>query len=228
MRFSADRPLRLLPLGDSITRGSPDKPGGYRLELERRLSEAGWCFEFVGRQHANSEGMRHPWHEGHPGFRIEDLRLGHANAYSSCGTIEATVADAKPDGVLLLVGTNNLYFDDPVSAVAEMERLWDGLMRTTNGLNLFVGTLTTILPGPKSWGHVIPEDVGARVELFNALLGERAESWRRRGHAVHRVDVASAVTGADDFLEDGVHPSPGAMVKIAERWLMALDAIYGW
>ena len=225
MRLPEGRPLRLLPLGDSITQGSPDLPGGYRAGLERRLEAAGWSFEFAGSRRANSEGMRYPGHEGHPGFRIEELRRGHANAYSSCGEIEATVADLGPEGVLWLVGTNNLYFDEPESAAEEMNRLWSGILDAAGSPFLLVGTLTTILPGLKSWGHDIPESVGVRVAAFNRLLEKLAESRVRCGYDVRLVDVAASVCGVGDLQVDGVHPSPKAMERMGEIWWRALEAM---
>jgi lysophospholipase L1-like esterase len=223
MRLPNDRPLRLLPLGDSITQGSPDKPGGYRGVLEKRLLEAGWSFEFVGGRLTNSEGMRCPRHEGHPGFRIEELRRGHVNAYSSCAMIKETVAAARPDCVLLLVGTNNLYFDEPAAAAEEMNRLWSGILAADRP-TLLTGTLTTILPGPKPWGHVIPGDVGARVVAFNGLLARMVESHIRQGWDVRIVDVARAVVGPADLHDDGVHPVPEAMARMGEIWWRALEA----
>ncbi|MFH1498830.1 MAG: GDSL-type esterase/lipase family protein [Verrucomicrobiota bacterium] len=220
-----DRSLRLLPLGDSITHGSPDKPGGYRGALERRLLEAGWNFEFVGSRIGNSEGMRFPNHEGHPGFRIEELRQGYANAYSSCVGIAEVVATTQPDCVLLLVGTNNLYFDDPKRAAEEMNRLWDGILSAASKPRLLVGTLPTILPGLKSWGHDIPMDVGTRVAAFNGLLASMVESRTRQGWDVCLVNVATSVVGSKDLQDDGVHPLPKAMERMGEVWWRALEAI---
>jgi lysophospholipase L1-like esterase len=222
MRLPVGRALRLLPMGDSITQGSPDKPGGYRGVLERRLQEAGWNFEFVGRCTENSEGMSYPRHEGHPGFRIEELRRGHTNAFSSCRAIKETVADLRPDCVLLLVGTNNLYFDDPRHAAEEMNRLWDEIVGAASNPVLWVGTLPLILPGLKSWGHDIPADVGARVAAFNGLLGDMAEARTRCGQDVRLVNTASAASGREDLQADGVHPSAHSMEGMGEIWWQAL------
>lgn len=224
LRLPVGRALRLLPMGDSITQGSPDKPGGYRGVLERRLQEAGCNFEFVGGRAANSAGMRHPQHEGHPGFRIEELRRGHTNEFSSCRAIKEIVADLRPDCVLLLVGTNNLYFDAPADAADEMNLLWDEIVGAASKPMLWVGTLPMILPGLKSWGHDIPTDVGARVAAFNGLLGDMAEARTRRGQDVRLVNTANSVSGREDLQADGVHPSAHAMERMGEIWWQALRA----
>jgi len=42
-------PVRILPLGDSITYGYP-VPGGYRLPLYQLLTNAGYNVDFTGTQ----------------------------------------------------------------------------------------------------------------------------------------------------------------------------------
>src|SRR5713101_7644123 len=64
---AAPPPIRILPLGDSITYGY-DVPGGYRLPLYQVLTNAGYNVDFTGTQTGNGAAdLPDPDHEGHPG-----------------------------------------------------------------------------------------------------------------------------------------------------------------
>ena len=66
-------PLRIMPIGDSITTGNDDSnltPGGYRTTLYGLLNEAGYDFDFVGRMQDNPGPMPDNDHEGHSGITL--------------------------------------------------------------------------------------------------------------------------------------------------------------
>src|SRR2546427_13252520 len=66
-------PIRILPLGDSITQGWI-VPGGYRLPLYQLLTNAGYNVDFTGTQTDNgAPGLPDPDHEGHPGWTIRQI-----------------------------------------------------------------------------------------------------------------------------------------------------------
>jgi len=63
-------PIRILPLGDSITYGYPVS-GGYRLPLYQLLTNGGYNVDFTGTQTDNgAPDLPDPHHEGHPGWTI--------------------------------------------------------------------------------------------------------------------------------------------------------------
>src|SRR5437667_8174376 len=72
---SADSPppVRISPLGDSITHGFWIK-GGYRLPLYGLLTNAGYNVDFVGTQHSNgADELPDPDHDGYNGWRIDQI-----------------------------------------------------------------------------------------------------------------------------------------------------------
>src|SRR5665647_586276 len=71
--FSQPPPLRILPLGDSITYGS-SVAGGYRLPLYAVLTNAGYNVDYIGSDTGNSApGLgAEIHHEGHGGWRISN------------------------------------------------------------------------------------------------------------------------------------------------------------
>ena len=93
------QPMRVMPLGDSITDGY-NVPGGYRIGLWQRLA--------AGRSHTSTSsargfngpaGLGDHDHEGHSGWRIDQL---DANIVGWLQTLPA------PRTVLLHIGTNDV------------------------------------------------------------------------------------------------------------------------
>lgn len=101
-------PLRVMPIGDSITIGQGVN-GGYRLPLEEMLQGAGIPFEFVGRIDWNSKGMNSPNHDGYPGHRIDQTESGATNQFNiTSHPIAEGARDLHPDVILLCAGTNDV------------------------------------------------------------------------------------------------------------------------
>src|SRR5215218_4850963 len=60
------KPVKIMPLGDSITHGGATG-GGYRLGLEDKLIAGSYDFNFVGTQtNGNYPALESRRHEGHP------------------------------------------------------------------------------------------------------------------------------------------------------------------
>jgi len=116
--------VRILCIGDSISKGG-GFPGGYRRPLQEHLRDAGWEFLFVGGSQLNSEGMQQPFHEGHSGFRIQMIRDGAKTENSENSPLPETLERHRPDLVLLLIGTNDMYLGDPRECAAITEELMD-------------------------------------------------------------------------------------------------------
>ena len=73
---AAPLPIRILPLGDSITSGfGPAVEGGYRTELYTKLINAGSAVDVVGAlENANPPvALSDTDHEGQGGFRIDEI-----------------------------------------------------------------------------------------------------------------------------------------------------------
>src|SRR5215471_3584594 len=64
--------VRVMPLGDSITDGF-NVPGGYRVGLWQRLVAGGFSVDFVGSQFNGPATLGDHDHEGHSGWRIDQI-----------------------------------------------------------------------------------------------------------------------------------------------------------
>ncbi|HWS32906.1 MAG TPA: SGNH/GDSL hydrolase family protein [Actinoplanes sp.] len=189
-------PLRIMPLGDSITVGS-GSPGrnGWRADLQRRLRAAGVRTDFVGSARAGTTGDRD--HEGHGGWTIEQL----------AGVVGRSLATYRPDVVLLHAGTNNITRgDDPVVAAGRLSALIDRVRAGAPDADVYVATIV---------GTAVAAEVPAN-HAYNALIPAVV---RARGPRVHLVDQ-SVVTGVDIY--DRHHPNRFGYRKMAYTWYEAI------
>lgn len=187
-----------MPLGDSITDGHNAYPGGYRVALWQRLTADGRAVAFVGSLSNGPAELGSRQHEGHTGWRID--QLGER--------IDDWLQQAAPHIVLLLIGTNDINTDHAIAdAPARLSRLLDRVRAAAPYCEVLVATLPP---------HANP--TGERgVRAYNsALSGMLAD----RGPNFQLVDMHSALTVAD--LADGLHPGRSGFEKMAEVWYEAL------
>ncbi|MFQ5822511.1 MAG: Ig-like domain-containing protein [bacterium] len=93
---------KIMPLGDSITRGEGSSAdGGYRDDLDSLLTDAGELFNFVGTL-SDTSGDHDRDHEGHDAWPADSVDF-HINTLMN---------SYNPDIVLLHIGTNNISGDE--------------------------------------------------------------------------------------------------------------------
>lgn len=192
--------VRIMPLGDSITDGF-NVPGGYRVNLWQQLATGGYTVDFVGSQFNGPPELGDHDHQGHSGWRIDQLR----------SNIDGWLASSDPRTIMLQIGTNDVNQNyDVANAPARLSDLIDRILQQKPQVQLFVATIT-----PES-----NADLEARVRTFNAALPGIVNS---KGPQVHLVDMYSALTVAD--LADGVHPNAGGYAKMGTVWYNALRSV---
>ncbi|MEL3947302.1 SGNH/GDSL hydrolase family protein [Streptomyces sp. LNU-CPARS28] len=198
----AGRSLRIMPLGDSITDGYTTYPGGYRVALWQRLNADGHHVTFVGSQTNGPVELETRAHEGHPGWRIDQLDA-HINAW---------LRDTDPHIILLLIGTNDMNQNyDIDNAPQRLSRLIDHILAVQPHCELFVAT-------------VPPQDNPVRERRVRRYNKAVPAVVAQKGAQVHLVDLNDAMTTAD--LGDAVHPSQAGHARMAEVWYDALHAVF--
>ncbi|ACU37022.1 ricin-type beta-trefoil lectin domain protein [Actinosynnema mirum] len=196
---------RVMPLGDSITEGT-QVPGGYRIGLWQRFVSGGHRVDFVGSQFNGPASLGDHDHQGHPGWRIDQI---DAN-------VATWLRNTTPRSVLLHIGTNDVLQNwNVASAPSRLSALIDRITSTAPNADVLVATIIPIANAG--------QDAAART--FNAAIPGIVRSKADAGKRVHLVDMRSALTTAD--LVDGVHPTAGGYDKMAATWHNALRAIPG-
>jgi lysophospholipase L1-like esterase len=197
--------VRVMPLGDSITEGT-QVPGGYRIGLWQRLAAGRYTIDFVGSQFNGPGNLGDHDHEGHPGWRIDQIDAniaGWARTYN-------------PRSVLLHIGTNDLLQNYNVSSAPQrLSTLIDHITTAVPNADVFVAT---IIPLSNSG-----QESAART--FNAAIPGIVQSKVNAGKHLHLVDMHAKLTTAD--LVDGIHPTATGYDKMAAAWYAALQTVSG-
>ncbi|WP_329564809.1 SGNH/GDSL hydrolase family protein [Kitasatospora sp. NBC_01266] len=204
----ADPPaLRVMPLGDSITVGvgSTDS-NGYRLPLWQRITgQSRFTATFVGSQRDGT--FAQPWHEGHSGWMINDIRAD----------VDGWLKDSRPDVVLLHIGINDLDRGaDKPHAADRLADLVDRIFTDRPGT-------TVVLMG------LIPTTGGLQdlVEQFNQQAQDLVPTEQRHGRHLNYVDPP-ALTSAEFY--DRLHPDDLGYARMAKGFFDSLsnDVRAGW
>ena len=238
-----DRPVRILCVGDSITRGTllgrydsgPYKGqamglpnpqgGGYRKYLQDMLREAGIRYEFVGQLTFGAYGKDgvvdpdfSPNHPGLPGFGCEGIMLGHRPL--------PTLQD-----VLDMQGGQTTVVKDIAAVLNEYRPDVVLLMAGSNGHNAkardeLIGKIVENFKGPllvaTSPPQKAPRYDWEKTTEFNASLPETINRLNATGAQLQMVDVFHAVQESG-ITDDGVHPNAEGQKAIATAFFGVLE-----
>lgn len=206
-------PLRVMPLGDSITAGvhfiggvRTCEAGGYRAHLWRAVKDVRTPLVFVGSLCDGPPDVSRD-HEGHPGWRTAEL-LEHVARW---------LAEARPDIVLLMSGTNDIIRDnDATLATDRLSRLVAMLFEATPGIGLGIATIP-----PLSYSES-RRYLQTAVEEYNEKVRDIAGEVAAKGARIMLADVHGVMKPAHLI---GTHPSPDGYRRIAEVWKPVLLAL---
>ena len=206
----AGRPIRIMPLGDSITEARNGQ-ASYRYWLWGELIAHGYDVDFVGSRQGVFEGRPRyddfdPDHEGHWGWHADEV-LDQVADWTRKG---------RPDVVLIHLGTNDLGSGEhPANTLNDLCQI----IKTLQGENPDVTVLLAKL---------IPA-VGIDVEAAAALNKAIAALAGRRNIPASRVVAVDMTAGFDvgDDTYDGLHPNEAGEKKMAGHWLAALQEVLG-
>ncbi|BCM72619.1 hypothetical protein EASAB2608_07953 [Streptomyces sp. EAS-AB2608] len=195
-----------MPLGDSITAGvNSTGATGYRDVLLDHLHRLGHDADFVGPCVDALESQGDPDYAAIPGITIEGL----------AGLLPQWVPAARPDWVLVHIGTNNMYGPEYTAAPGHLRAFVDTLLRLAPSAGIL---LASIIPSR------VPE-WQAHIDEYNRHVRRIAEE-AGDGNQVFFVDMAPALHAAaeGDDLSDLVHPNDQGYAKMAAVWRDALHA----
>ncbi|MET3422158.1 lysophospholipase L1-like esterase [Actinoplanes tereljensis] len=194
----AARPLRVMPLGDSITFGvgSPSYDG-YRTALRRWLAADGVQVDYVGSMRSGTGPDRD--NEGHKGWTVAQL----------AEQVDGWLAIYRPDVILLHIGTNDMVRRVP-DAAGQLDRLLDRIAADAPQAEVFVARIV---------GIADDREVGSRVRRTAAYNDAVTEIVASKGVRFHLVDQ-SDVRGADMWNRE--HPNDFGYHKMAWNWYRAM------
>jgi lysophospholipase L1-like esterase len=204
---ASDTPLRVMPLGDSITWGVGSSTGdGYRGPLWNRLATDGHPLDFVGTERSGS--MSDNDNQGHPGYKIHQV----------AALTDASLTRYRPNVVTLHIGTNDLNESYQVStATARLRSLVDQITAAAPDATVLVASLVVSTSGSEEQYRA----------AYNQAIPQIVRDAQSAGKRVAYVDMSSLTT-AD--LVDALHPNDSGFQKMADafhRGIRSADSA-GW
>jgi GDSL-like Lipase/Acylhydrolase family/Superinfection immunity protein len=220
------RPLKIMPLGDSITRGCCPKGRncdiGYRYLLITKLVKDGYNVDIVGSQ-------QHPSLDPSLKCTPKDFDRDHEGYYGETtqGLMQIVTTDFlkqhSPDIVLLHIGTNDLK--------EAASRDIDGFVENVRTIleRIFIYSFTSSNRGIT----VVFVALIINQKPSNPLVSEYNEKLRDmvREQGYHTI-VVNMETGAGldyqaDIMDDHLHPNASGYTKMADLWYRTLVSFLG-
>lgn len=201
-------PLRIMPLGDSIT-GSP---GCWRAALWNRLRSAGHSnIDFVGT--LSQQGCPQAFdgdNEGHGGELVTNV--------ANQNLLPARLSATRPDIVIMHFGTNDVWSSiAPDRILTAYTKLVTQMRASNPNMKILVAQIIPMNPTNCTGCARRVVDLNARIPGWT-----RATSTSRSPVTV--VDQWTGFNTSGDTY-DGVRPSASGNTKIAARWYPALAAL---
>ena len=207
-------PCKILPFGDSITRGvKSSDDAGYRSQLFKLVVAAKQKVTFTGsltNGPTQVSGQPFPrMHEGHPGWTIDP---GYNPISSSYGGISSLVPspalDAHPNIILLHIGTNDVGARDTAGMATRLEALLDKIAQNAPDALIVLAQIT---PGSTP---------NAARDAYNAKIPGIVQSHAATGQHIIGVDMSKLPLA--DLSSDGTHPNDQGYAYMAGIWYAAI------
>ena len=199
--WGCEMPVRIMPLGDSITAGSDGARtklfGTYRTALYDTLTGTGYNVDFVGSAYSRHTADQDRDHEGWPGYV----------AYGIRNIVQDVLAMNAPDLILLHIGTN-----DVSSALA-------GTTEILKRVDLVSKTIPVVV------ARIINQKTyNPAVTQYNINLAAMVASRIASGDKLYLVDQEPVLNYATDMF-DNLHPSVTAASKMSTPWFNELQTM---
>jgi len=236
-------PLRIMPLGDSITAGYVDNytwktpfTFGYRGALYAQLTKAGYDFQFVGTSPQPFDGqlgvpkkivkpdlrtLKQDGHRGYGGTVFQHLFEGLPG---SNGGIAAWMKADKPDIVLLMMGINNIAgfgnTGNPTYVEQQLQSLVQTIVDAKPDVKVIVAQIAPYQTGQNT------DSVG---QYNNFIKNTLVPHFTDQGKHVSTVDQYSNFLTPDGKVDASLyaniaHPNPAGYKRMAETWFRGIQA----
>ncbi len=215
---AVDATTRIVPLGDSLTKGMLDTDDGgmhptYRYWLWNKLRSNGYDVDFVGSWNVpNFPVSFDKDNEGHGGYRI----AGIVDGVGTGGKLSTWLSGYYPDMALVLIGTNDVLANTPMS---DRFAAYDRLISTLRARN---PKITLVLAKLPPTGDSYRNTNSGLIE-FNNRLPSWASSRSTSSSRIVVVDLYSGFDGRSDNQGPRyIHPDESGEKKIADRFYAAM------
>jgi hypothetical protein len=228
------QPIRILPLGNSLTYGTnivpdPNTPthASYRKKLHDLMEQAGYNIDLIGSRSSGYQLFSDAQHCGLPGICNEDLasilHTGYNpnSAYQYFETSGPYLNFFPPDIILLEVGTNDVINNDiwNLNAMSDIFNDIDAY-ESLSGKPVLV-FVAKIISTENTSGSC---NVDSKVNTYNFNLASIVNSRISAGDHLVLVDMqcGAGINYAADML-DIYHPNQSGYDKMGQTWFDAIN-----
>jgi len=204
-------PIRIMPLGDSITNGitdgtiSENKRAGYRGPLYMKLKDASIAVDFVGSLNTGISVTPSfdTNHEGHP----------YANSHDIAQSIYDYLSYNQPDIILLHIGTN-----DHAHSTSGVESILNEIDYYENTSGHTIRVIIAMIINRQGYDPII--------ENFNKNLQKLAIQRWENGDIITLVDMGRDAHLVSSDYANNTHPNNTGYAKMASVWFNELIKPY--
>lgn len=206
-------PCKVLPFGDSITRGHKSSDdAGYRSRLFELFVAANQNVMFTGSlKNGPTQVSGHAFprtHEGHAGWTIDP---GSSPSYGGISSLVPRPAlDGSPHIILLHIGTNDLFFEDSANMAKRLEVLVNDLAQNAPSALIVLAKITPL------------GSASTALTEYNDQISGIVQSHAAKGHHIIGVDMSRLPVPAG-LDKDRVHPSDQGYAYMADVWYAAIE-----
>jgi len=223
---TCDTTVRIMPLGDSITKGSSGEVSdetlmtSYRKDLWYSLQAAGYRVDFVGSL-TNGENVVPPFdanHEGQGGWTANQIR---DNVYNF-------LVNNPADVFLLHIGTNDIYSgQDYQEVVHEVSQILDNidLYESNSGqpITVLLARIIRRVENSTAWidyNNALQTMADARIAAGDDLIVVNQETGAG-------LIYLRSTDGGDMYWNEKntLHPAASGYTKMAAVWKAAMDPL---
>ena len=201
-------PLRVMPIGDSITEGYQSSTGnGYRYPLQQDIQNMGQTITFVGDRTDGT--MTNPQNEGFSGQQI---------AYIA-GQAVPSAASWRPNVALVLAGTNDINLqNDMPDAPGRLDSMITGLFTSAPDATIIVAGI------PPSYDSTF----NANLRVFNTSVQSLVATRQNSGQHIEYVSMSNLDPNADKA--DSLHPNDAGYQIVGNNFAGAVEDVMnrGW
>lgn len=218
---AAADPVRIMPVGDSITNGDGET-GGYRKYLDYALKQKNISFDMVGPKkdmnasfNYNGQNVQYDSdHAGFSGFQIKEVP-GWGQAQNTGSLYNELkngnkVKQYDPDIILLIIGTNDMTANRDLGACSDdLHALLDYMLENMDQDGMI---FLASIPEFTAYGGS-PQRVGN----YNNTVKKVAEDYKGSGKHVQFADIHGCLS-TSDLSSDNLHPSGKGYEKMGKFW----------
>jgi lysophospholipase L1-like esterase len=223
-------PLKICPLGDSITYGDSGTyttPGGYRDRLYTNLKNAGRNVQFVGSDASNPSptltAAGQVAHDGHGGWTIDQI----------AAQVDTWLPSYKPDVILLMIGSNDLvaFKETAADAKNRLVSLINKIVTDCPAATVFVSNIIPVQSNDSRGVYADGSPINPTVIAYDDLIRtEVVPGFQAAGKNVSFVDQYSNFVDSNGKIRASQfgnyeHPSTAGYVSMGDTWFNAMTPV---